>query len=619
MRAATVPLPPMASSSKAVTASGGGLATSSYVSGSMAPVPALSPIAHSHTSVPDVGLQSILQSPTRRTDLLPIITPLRWERWKELLEAAGCITEFADVPIGIRDGFRLGVSSSISSTFSPKNHKSATENPDIIDAYIEKELAAGRYSHGYSPAEFEALFGPYRTGPLGVSFDQPTKPRLVQDHSFPRNNPSISSITSEIDSSAFKCDWGSFVECFTRVLNAPRGTQVAVFDVDAAHRCMPVAPEDRLHVCISWKGRVHLDHCCCFGCTSSSGIFGRCADAMVCIYKAFKVDDVLNWADDFTFWRFPQSPEPDPDGRWSYSYDESLLWRIANYLGWPWSPKKCADFAFHFKYHGFEWDLIEKTVSLPDSKRLKFLAKISAWVAGHSVTRRECESVVGSLNHCSIVIVASRTHLPSLSRFAARFPPLENSSFVRLGIPGDVLADVAWWRTTLSATRITMPVIAAPPLSDIHIFVDASSSWGIGFVMNGRWLAWPFKAGAINLPEGRTIGWAEFVAVELALLALIHSGARNVTFTLYSDNMGVVDAFKAGRSRSALQNATLRRILLLFHEFNVSFVTTWVPSDKNLADGPSRGLFPPSKAIFSFPPKIPSHLRSFIAPAVSPS
>lgn len=216
---------------------------------------------------------------------------------------------FHDVPLGLRYGFRLGVSSSISVTFSPPNHNSALEHADFVSSQIEKEVAAGRYSVGYDPVEFERLFGPYRTAPLGVVVT-PKKKRLIQDHSFPRRDPLMHSINSEIDPNAFKCDWGTFAQCYLLVALAPPGSQAAVFDVDAAHRRMPVAPEDHCHVCVSWNGKVHADHCCCFGCSSSSGIFGRCADAIVAIFRFKLIQDIIKWADDFLFFRYPSSRLP---------------------------------------------------------------------------------------------------------------------------------------------------------------------------------------------------------------------------------------------------------------------------------------------------------------------
>jgi len=265
-----------------------------------------------------------------KSEYFPIVTPLLPDKWRECLFAASILDEFSDVCLC--SGFHLGVSSSITSVFFPNNHKSALDNPSIIDDHISNKIKEGRYSCGYTPEEFFALFGPFCTAPLGICFNKPLKPCLIQDHSFSHNNPSISSVNSEIDLSAFTCDWGSFLDCFFHILNAPPGTQVAIFNIESTHCHMPIAIEDCLHVCISWKKWVHMDHSCCFRCTSSSGIFGHPADAIVKIYIHKKVNDVIKWADDFAF-------SPSIEGSWHYCFDKSLIWDVVKDLSWPWSLK----------------------------------------------------------------------------------------------------------------------------------------------------------------------------------------------------------------------------------------------------------------------------------------
>jgi hypothetical protein len=328
---------------------------------------------------------------------------------------------------------------------------------------------------------------------------------------------------------------------------------------------MPVAPEDRLHVCVVWKGKVILDFCCCFGCSSSSGIFGRCADAIKTIYI------YLN------FWHFPILPSPS--GPWTYSYDESLIWDVANTLGWPWSkkPGKCIPFTFTFKYVGFEWDLTQKTVCLPDSKRQKFLAKLAPWVQNGKVSAKECQSLVGSLNHCSVVVFSSHAHLPSLYRFSAQFQ--SHSKFVKLSIPDSLLKDIEWWHTALSdPLACSMPIRHRPPPSSCKIYVDASTSWGVGLLVDGRWQAWQLSDGWHS--DGRDIGWAEMLAVEMALLTLIAGKFPPATYTILSDNSGVVGAFSASYSRNSHQNSILRHILILMREHDIWLDTLWIPSEK---------------------------------------
>lgn len=170
----------------------------------------------------------ILHNPALLDHYFPIVTPLIPEKWHDLLEEAGCLEELSDVPLGIAYGFRAGVNIPILQSYIPPNHSSATEFDFAVQDAFQKEISAGRHSLPYDPAALESLIGPYRTSPLGVIEKEPGggKFRIIQDHSFPRNDPSISSVNSQIDTSIFQCDWGTFANCYLLVANAPPGTEV---------------------------------------------------------------------------------------------------------------------------------------------------------------------------------------------------------------------------------------------------------------------------------------------------------------------------------------------------------------------------------------------------------
>jgi hypothetical protein len=124
-------------------------------------------------------------------------------------------------------------------------------------------------------------------------------------------------------------------------------------------------------------------------------------------------------------------------------------------------------------------------------------------------------------------------------------------------------------------------------------------------VVDGSWLAWPLLSGWKS--DSCDIGWAEFIALELCLLALVKAGFHNVTIIIHSDNSSVVGSFRAGSSCSIEQNFVLRRIILLLHEHHIRLQLKWVPSKLNLANAPSHGIFP-SSPLFSHPPKVPLFL-----------
>ena len=572
-----------------------------------------------------------LRSNAASKGFLPIVTPFHWEKWVEFLSEAGSLEEFVDVPKGIRYGWRIGVPDSYSllSSFIPPNHKSALDHEDFLLDYINSEVREGRYTGPFSPSRLESIIGPFRTSPLGV-IPKPgsSKFRLIQDHSFPRDD-SLPSINSMIDSSLFQCDWGTFSDCWLIVASAPPGSQAAIFDVEAAHRRSPIAPEDQHLVCVMFTSddvtRIYLDHCACFGSSSSNGLFGRPGDAISSIYIHKGVDKLLRWSDDFTFFRFPAvcflflnslplqltpppSQSPSSSGPWQYCYDDSLIFNVAHDLGWPWAPSKHIPFAFVFPYLGFEWDLSNKTVAIPPKKRTKYLARLDSWSAGSSVSLKECQSVIGCLQHCTLVLSDGRSHLPSFYRFCSSFKdPLNN--FIRHRIPSACLADIVWWRSQLTADWCGTQISTPPdPLLNL-IFVDTSTSFGISLVVDNHWLAWKLRDGWHN--KDCDIGWAEMVTVDLSLCTVIHTSFQNCHLILHSDHQGVVKALKAGRSHNSSQNFILRHIISNFYMHNIWLSFKWVKSGDNISDKISHSLFP-STARLDRPPPLPHYLKPFI-------
>jgi hypothetical protein len=153
-----------------------------------------------------------------------------------------------------------------------------------------------------------------------------------------------------------------------------------------------------------------------------------------------------------------------------------------------------------------------------------------------------------------------------------------------------------------------------PEPIDSKLYVDASSGWGIRLILDRKWLTWQFKESWKS--EGREIGWAEMVAVELAVRTLIAGNFTGCHIIIRSDNKGVVGALKAGRSRGTQQNTVLQEIVKLIQEHKLWILMTWIATLKNPADRPSRGVFPVNSSLYAFPPKIPFRLRGFVHNAI---
>jgi hypothetical protein len=573
-----------------------------------------SPAAHGVISV-DMGNTDALSVQANSTvlkhaplpDFLLIVTPLIADAWEWELRVHEVYHTFSDVPYSIKHGFDMGVYSVIHETYTPPNHKSALDNPTVVETHITKERTTGRYTGPFSKSRLEQLIGPFRSSPLGTvpKSDTPGDFRIIQDLSFPRNNTLHFSVNSEIDAACFPCDWGTFSEICDIIRNAPTGLQGATMDVDSAFRCCPITPSQQNHFIVGWNELYYIDHNAPFGAVSSGGVFGRLADAMTAIIRALSKTDCKNWVDDFIIFRLPDNITPP-----IYSFDLDDLTELAKRLGWPWKPSKTRPFSHSFRYLGFQWDVILRTVVIPSEKAQRYIQKIRHWIEQPSSSRKEAESVHGTLVHCSLALPDGRSHLPSISQFAASFQ--EKSTFSRRKPNQTVHADINWWIAELSQVSPGSKILSPPPLSPVQFWVDASTSFGIGVVFDDKWDAWRLLPNWDSDPRHK-IGWAEIVAIECGLRLATHLGYSNIHFQVKSDNTGVIGAIKGGRSRNPAHNKVLQRITALLRTHSLWISSLYVPSEHNIADKPSRGIPPPgysqSKDTFNIPDFLTPYLE----------
>lgn len=548
-----------------------------------------------------------------------VVTPLIADKWEEAIHRAGMQDSSSDVPHGLRAGFRLGTSSVLDSTVVHRNHLSAVKNPSAIENHIQAELAAGRYSGLFTRSDLQARIGHFRASPLGV-VDKPSAPgslHVIQDFSFPlHDDHGITSVNSEIDPEQFTCLWGFFSDVVAIVLALPPGSQAATFDVDAAYQRMPVHPLDQPHIVVHWDGRFYVDHCVPFGAASSNGIFGRCSDCILGIFCVHSIPHVIKWVDDFCFLR---SPTDSAATIASFEYDESLIYAVAEALGWPWKRTKTRPFANIFVYLGFEWSITDRSAAIPTAKKDKFLAKIKAWLAAPKVSLKATESLLGSLIHCALAVPAGRSRIVGLSRFLAGFSCDYKRCYVTRTRTARALEDTIWWRDQLSASWCGSILKPPPPLIPRNFYMDASTSFGIGIVSKREYGMLYLKNNWAS--NGRDIGWAKIVAVEITLDVIISAGITNTSIRFWSDNQGIIGAIRAGRSRNDEQNLVLRRIEEKQLVHNIWLESGYVHTEENLADEPSRGIPPADARPFPGPVVLSSDLQPFVSPveAHSPS
>jgi hypothetical protein len=487
------------------------------------------------------------------------------------------------------------------------NHNSSSLDPKFISDYILAEQRIGRYSEGFLPEELERIIGSFQTAPLGLTPKPHTDTfRLIEDLSFPRDDPLIPSINSSINSDDFPTSWGTFNEAAALILSLPPGAEAATFDISAAYRLTPIRPDQQHSLCIIWDGLVYVDRAVMFGLASSAGVFGSIADMLIAIYVRAGFFPIIKWVDDFLVIRLPGN-----------AWSEEDFMNLTAQAGVPWSPTKLRRFALNQRYIGFDWDLPSKSVSLPAEKLSAVQDLLTSWeVTDALFSEHSAASLHGKLVHISCIFPLIRPFLSSISKFSVSF----RSKRAKLLVPSAVRADISWIRYLLHRLPTSVPLSLPGPV-DLNWWGDASTSFGIGVVLGNCWAVWKWAPGfSVGPGHSFDIGWAEAVAIELGLrlalnLKLIGPSSSVVGPTLVrSDNQGVVAVLHKGRSRSRETNQILKHVYVLQAESLIRIQAVYVPSRENIADALSRGDitgflrgFPQASTQVSL--TLPNHLR----------
>ena len=372
----------------------------------------VAPSSHAHmanTGAPFVAPDLIMPSNVPSFhDLFVIDTTFILDTWLTLLQDTISYTTFQDTPNSICFGFDMGVTSPPSFTYTPPNHNSANSYPTHVMSHIHDELQHHRYTSPFSRSRLEYLISHFCTSPLGTvpKVGSSSEQRVIQDLSYPRNDPILPSVNDGIDSELFTCNWGTFNDVRTLVVKALTNTEAATLDVDLAFRPCPIIPSQQSSFIVHWNNLFYIDHNAPFGAASSGGVFGRMADAFSSILDSKGFGPSKNWVDNFVFFRYPISSDSHVP---SFTYSLTEIYDLAAYLGWPWKDSKTKPFLSCFKYSGFIWSLSDKTIEIPAEKKECYFLKLAPWIPGQKFSRKDTELILGTLVHCSLALLDGRS------------------------------------------------------------------------------------------------------------------------------------------------------------------------------------------------------------------
>ena len=168
-------------------------------------------------------------------------SPLRPDNWDNALATMPDRPFVHFLIRGIRWGFRIGVTAGASYKAAARNLKSAYDRPDIISAYLQREVELGRL---LALPSLPRLSPPLlQISPFGAipKKYKPDKWRLIVDLSSPKGYSVNDAIASELCSVSYT----SVDRAVDFVKHLGEGCLLAKLDLKEAYRAVPVHPSDQ--------------------------------------------------------------------------------------------------------------------------------------------------------------------------------------------------------------------------------------------------------------------------------------------------------------------------------------------------------------------------------------
>lgn len=463
---------------------------------------------------------------------------------------------------GIRNGFDIIDPDANPVPVDTANHKSVRASSDChsqVHKQILKEIENGNYV--ITPVK------PIIISPLGAIPKEDGSVRLIHDCSLPSGGA-----VNDYVSDQYKVTFESVDEAAGMI---SYGCYMAKLDLKSAYRSVMISMYSQKVTGLRWyiDGQETFMYDCKlpFGSRLAPLIFHRLSQAVKRIMTKKGYGRMVAYMDDFLVM--------------SDSFDDcctmlSVLLTLVRKLGFAVNYNKVVDPTQCLTFLGVEVNSVTGTLSLPLEKLSDLRCTLNDFVGRNRVSKRQLQSILGSLNWAGSVVQGGRV-------FTRRLIDLCNT----LKKPGDRVklsmeakADIAWWRNFIEVFNGKAVFIDPSPITSVYS--DACTA-AAGAVFGTDWYYCNFD-----------IDWPEMSHLHInykEILAIILCAYRWGPFwtgkhiRIGSDNVTAVAAINKGRCHDTVVREGLYILFWLSAIFNFKISAVHVPGARNMcADMASR-------------------------------
>lgn len=399
--------------------------------------------------------------------MMHLETPVKLPVWEAAL-AQHPDQRFAQYILhGLEHGFRIGFQHG-KAPLQQAGYNLQCPEPSIVSEYLSNELKLNRV---IKLTKTEARQMKIHISPFGLipKKNKPGKWRLIIDLSAPDG----SSVNDGIERDMISLSYTSVDTIVARVIQLGQGTLLSKMDIRQAYRLVPIHPEDRYLLGMEWQGAVYVDKCLPFRLRTAPLLFSAVADALQWMMQRKGASYVDHYADDFITVGRPGSDE--------CANNTTIMLQVCEETGAPVEEDKSEGPATTLPFLGIEIDTVAMELRLPPEKLHQLLQKLTQWRGKTACTKRELQSIVGSLSHACKVIKPGRSFLRrliDLSKVAKR-----PNHHIRLNL--EARSDIEWWYRFASTWNGVSMLRRAHP--DVQLTSDASGKWGCGAFYDRHW------------------------------------------------------------------------------------------------------------------------------------
>ena len=440
------------------------------------------------------------------------------------------------------------------------SHASAKNFPSHVQTYLDTEM------------EHKAIFGPYRDPPYGESthvspFMSREKPdsdnrRIIIDLSWPLgafvNNFTKSNVYLN---TVYKLQYPTIDNIISTLIKSGPGTLLYKVDLSRVFRQLRIDPIDYNLLCLKWGSKYFSDTFCPFGHRGGSTACTRLSDLFRFLMRKRNYV-VYNYVDDI-MGIGPESTVFD-----SFNY----LLQLLEDLGFPISTSKLVSPQTECNCLGIMINTVNKTLAVPAQKLAETLQKCKDIVTSETISKKQLQSVIGSLMFIYKCVKPSRFFVNRL------LDALRSANGNKVHVGDTIKRDLAWFIEFL-------PLFNGVTNYD-HATIEFNETLAIDACLNRVGGVWKNNVYTGAIPnylkdnEQLSITHFEMINIIVALKTWGHLW-QGKKVLLKTDNMAVVHICNKGYTRDIHLAAYVRNIWLWASKYDIEMTVAHIQGCKN--------------------------------------